>query len=209
VNGPVFSGDVVKTDGNGSAQIHFADNTRMVIGPNSNVTLDSFVFAGKEKASKFTIDALRGSFRFITGASAKNVYTINTPTATIGVRGTEFDTHIADDGTTTASLWEGGIRVCDRATPRHCTEIVGTCSMIRITPENTARRINGVYDRTAILDADFPYAFRQAWLEPDFRVASSSCEIRDLDSVRHSDGTNAEPPPQQQSEDECGDGGCH
>ena len=104
---PVFAGDVIKTDRRGTAQILFADETKMVIGPNSQVSVDNFVFQGPSKAGTFAINAVRGSFRFITGVSAKNAYSINTPMATIGVRGTEFDGHVAADGTTTVAMWHG------------------------------------------------------------------------------------------------------
>jgi hypothetical protein len=179
--GPVYSGDLIKTNGLGTAQILFADNTKMVVGPNSQVAVDDFVFSGSSKASTFAIDALRGSFRFITGASAKNVYSINTPTATIGVRGTAFDGHVAKDGTTTIAMWHGTVRLCDKATPRRCTEISGTCSMVQLAPREDFNRVNDVYKRTDILDRLIPFAFRQAQLTSEFRVSSGGCAIRNVD----------------------------
>jgi hypothetical protein len=88
MDGPVFSGDRIVTGPSGNAQIKFRDNTRLVVGPNSTMVIDAFIFGGDgEAARKVTINAVRGAFRFITGNSPKDAYSITTPTATIGVRG--------------------------------------------------------------------------------------------------------------------------
>lgn len=195
-DGPIFTGDVIKTDRRGTAQILFADNTKMVVGPNSQLTIDSFVFSGPSKASTFAIGALRGSFRFITGASAKNAYSIETPNATIGVRGTRFDGHVAKDGTTTIAMWHGSVRICDKATPRrHCTELTGTCSVIQLDRKDRFNRVNNIYERTALLDRTVPFAFRQARLKREFRVASRGCEIRNVDPVIDPNSKSGSPNP--------------
>ncbi len=199
VNGAIFAGDVIKTDGRGSAQVMFADNTRMVIGPNSQVTLDDFVFKSSTTVSKFSIDALRGSFRFITGASAKTAYSINTPTATIGVRGTQFEGHVADDGTTTVALWEGAVTICRAGGGRpECQLVSGTCSMVVLPPKDDFRRINNVYQRSQTIEDLFPFAFRQGWLKADFRVSSGGCEVHNFDpspSPSGGDSPSAAPAP--------------
>jgi hypothetical protein len=132
--GAVYAGDVIKTDRRGTAQILFADNTKMVVGPNAQVTVDRFIYQGSSQASTFAINAVRGSFRFITGVSAKNVYSIDTPTATIGVRGTAFDGHVAEDGTTTVAMWHGSVRICDKEQQRHCTVLSGASASSRSIP---------------------------------------------------------------------------
>jgi hypothetical protein len=52
-----------------------------------------------------------GAFRFVTGNSEKAAYTIATPIATIGVRGTILDI-LVQRGKTTVVLQEGASRVC-------------------------------------------------------------------------------------------------
>ncbi len=91
VDGDVFMGDKVQTGPGGEAQIQFKDSTKLVVGPNSSMTIDAFVFDANNKARKITMNAAKGAFRFITGTSQKQAYTINTPTSTIGIRGTRFD----------------------------------------------------------------------------------------------------------------------
>ena len=90
---PVFMGDRVQTGPNGQAQLLFNDNTKLVVGPGSTLLLEQYLLqsASTSTVSNFSVNALRGSFRFITGDSPKPSYAIKTPTATIGIRGTEFD----------------------------------------------------------------------------------------------------------------------
>ncbi len=84
---PIFTGDRIITDQIGEAQIKFRDDTKLVVGPNSTLVIDAFVFNRDDTARQVSISALRGAFRFISGKSPKDVYKITTPTATIGIRG--------------------------------------------------------------------------------------------------------------------------
>ncbi len=87
LEGAVFMGDVIVASPNGLAQIKFIDDTRLVIGPNSRLTIDTFVFNPDNTARKVTMTALKGTFRFISGTSPPGAYTIRTPSSTIGIRG--------------------------------------------------------------------------------------------------------------------------
>ena len=84
---PVYSGDEIVTGAIGEAQLKFRDDTKLVVGPNSKMVIDAFVFNDDDTARQISINAVRGAFRFITGNSPKDAYSITTPTATIGVRG--------------------------------------------------------------------------------------------------------------------------
>ena len=83
----VFSGDKIITGPAGSAQVRFRDDTKLVVGPNSVMVVDAFVFSDQDTARQISINAVKGAFRFITGNSPQDAYTITTPTSTIGVRG--------------------------------------------------------------------------------------------------------------------------
>ena len=84
---PIYSGDRITTDQIGNAQIKFRDDTRLVVGPNSTLVIDAFVFNKDDTARQVSINAIKGAFRFISGKSPKDAYKITTPTATIGIRG--------------------------------------------------------------------------------------------------------------------------
>ena len=97
VGSDVFIGDVINTGPKGQVQILFADNTKLVVGPQSSLKIDDYLLRNNGDAGKFVVDMLSGSFRFATGNGPKDKYVINTPTGTIGGRGTRFDVWVGID----------------------------------------------------------------------------------------------------------------
>jgi hypothetical protein len=87
LDGAVFMGDDIVAGPFGLAQIKFIDDTIIVVGPNSRLTIDKFVFNADNTAREVSIRMLKGSFRFISGNSPSGAYTIRTPTMTAGIRG--------------------------------------------------------------------------------------------------------------------------
>lgn len=96
INDLVEQNDRIVTTGDGSVYIHFIDDTVLTIGANSEVLLDKFVFDG-DKAKNAVIEITRGTLRFVTGTSDHSAYQLNTPVATIGVRGTTIDVGYEND----------------------------------------------------------------------------------------------------------------
>lgn len=78
----------VETDANGTAQIAFSDRSAMSVGRGSSVVIDKFVFDPSSGAGAMTTRLARGALRFVGGQiSHGDGATIQTSTATIGVRG--------------------------------------------------------------------------------------------------------------------------
>ena len=96
INDLLEQNDRVITTGEGSAYIHFIDDTVLTVGANSEVILDKFVFDGG-KARSAVIEITRGTLRFVTGTSDHSAYQLKTPVATIGVRGTTVDVGYEND----------------------------------------------------------------------------------------------------------------
>jgi hypothetical protein len=117
----VVRNEVVRTGADSSTKLVFSDNTNLAVGPVSTVTLDKFVFAGDSTYQQATVNLVRGVFRFSTGSSDKRAYKINTPVATIGVRGTELDI-LSERARTVATLNEGQAIVCTRS-GRQCVTL--------------------------------------------------------------------------------------
>ena len=102
----VFSYDTVKT-GNGKVGIEFIDNTRVDVTEHSKLLIDEFVYDPNTKKGKLSLKAKLGTVRYASGQIAKNSATdvlITTPTATIGVRGTDFTMTIDEIGSSTIIL---------------------------------------------------------------------------------------------------------
>lgn len=102
----VFHDEVVKTNATSIAQLRFLDKTSLSVGPNSQVTLDKFVYDPNSGVGNVVLQAGRGTFRFITGSQDPRNYSIKTPVATIGVRGTII--HVNFDGTNVTVVLEDG-----------------------------------------------------------------------------------------------------
>jgi hypothetical protein len=103
----VFQREVIGTNDTSSSQLLFLDETTLTVGPNSNVTLDEFVYDPRPGASKVTMTIGKGVTRFVTGVLQTNSYEIKTPTATIGVRGTILLIFVGDDGVTSIEVQDG------------------------------------------------------------------------------------------------------
>ena len=89
----------------------FLDSTNLAVGPTSRIVLDRFVYEGDPNAEKVAVGLAKGLFRFTTGNLDKKAYTITTPTAAIGVRGTVLDISVRS-ADTRVTLVEGLALVC-------------------------------------------------------------------------------------------------
>ena len=102
----VFSYDTIKT-GNGKVGIEFIDATRVDVTQHSKLIIDEFVYDPNSGTGKLSLKAKLGTVRYASGQIAKNSATnvkITTPTATIGVRGTDFTMTIDEVGSSTIIL---------------------------------------------------------------------------------------------------------
>ena len=108
---PVFRNEIVKTGRQSTAKLVFLDSTNLAVGPISRVVLDRFVYDGGESAQTVAVKLSKGLFRFTTGALDKNAYSVTTPTAAIGVRGTVLDISV-NARATRVTLREGRAIVC-------------------------------------------------------------------------------------------------
>jgi hypothetical protein len=181
VQSPIYAGDTINTGPVGEAQITFRDNTKLVVGPNSSMVIDAFVFSGKSSAQQVTLNAAKGVFRFFTGSSPKDAYQINTPTATIGVRGTQFDISIEGQGTTRVANFEGITRICPRDPSRRgeCNESKDPCTLSVIRPSDAVVTYSNrdLEFRNRQLKYYFNYVRDQSSLRPDFQVDLKQCRL--------------------------------
>ncbi|HET7886030.1 MAG TPA: FecR domain-containing protein [Bradyrhizobium sp.] len=124
--------ETVRTGAESAARLVMADSTNLSIGPNASITLDRTVFNDEHSYREIAIKLATGAFRFVTGHSEKAAYTIRTPVASIGVRGTVLDI-LSQQGKTTVVLQDGASRVC--AIGGACTELTnpGDTAIITLT----------------------------------------------------------------------------
>ncbi|MDA1097905.1 MAG: FecR domain-containing protein [Proteobacteria bacterium] len=107
----VFSNEQVNTDADSAARFIFRDDTLLSIGASSSVTLDKFVFDNDASKSQVALSMSKGVMRFVSGNLPKNLYSIRTPAALIGIRGTILVITVALNGVTSVSVIEGAATV--------------------------------------------------------------------------------------------------
>lgn len=95
----VETNDKVETK-NGRVKIVFKDDTNVTVTESSSLVIDDFVYDPKTGAGKLGLKAAAGTVRYVSGSIAKDPKNvkINTPTAAIAVRGTDFVMAVSETG---------------------------------------------------------------------------------------------------------------
>jgi hypothetical protein len=189
VGADVFIGDRVITDARGQVQIKFSDSTRLVVGPNSALVIEDYLLRNDGSGGKFAVNALSGTFRFVTGGAPKDRYLIETPTGTIGVRGTAFDFNVKADHFSLI-LFHGAVVICNLA--RQCVTVDDFCE-VGMADRSDASLLGLT---TTMSEADrrqmrgmFPYAVNESPLLGAFRVAQARDCFNRADNSPTSDPT--------------------
>jgi hypothetical protein len=110
----VYQGDVVRTGADGRVSINFTDGTSFNLSNNANMALNEFVYDPNGKSNSTLFNLSKGTFTFVAGKIAKTGdMKIDTPVATMGIRGTTPHVEISDDGTVkfTTLIEEGKSKV--------------------------------------------------------------------------------------------------
>ena len=93
-NSAVEQGDTLISEKDTYARIKFIDNSEITLRPNSQFRIDSFSFdETKPEKDSAILNLIKGGLRAVTGVLGKRNHErfgLNTPTATIGIRGTVF-----------------------------------------------------------------------------------------------------------------------
>ena len=95
----IETNDKIETK-NGKVKIVFKDDTNVTVTESSSLVIDDFVYDPKSGAGKLGLKAAAGTVRYVSGSIAKDPKNvkINTPTAAIAVRGTDFVMAVSETG---------------------------------------------------------------------------------------------------------------
>jgi hypothetical protein len=175
VGADINIGDIIKTGPKGQVEILFSDSTKLVVGPNSHLEIQDYLIRANGSAGKFAVDMLAGTFRFVTGTAPKPDYILNTPTGTIGVRGTAMEIYVDEHGVPHIMMDDGTSIMCDKA-KKLCKDLAELCEVGQINPSDpiivgNANDISGE-DRD-LLKQYFKYANDQSSLDREFRIPNS------------------------------------
>ena len=99
----VFAADSMRTGADGKVGITLKDDTRVSIGPSSEVRLDSFLYTPSDGQLGLALKFIRGVAVYVSGRIAKlapDSVRLETPAAILGVRGTTLTIRVASESTT-------------------------------------------------------------------------------------------------------------
>jgi hypothetical protein len=101
----IKTNDKIETK-NGKVKIVFKDDTNVTVTESSSLIIDDFVYDPKSGAGKLGLKAAAGTVRYVSGSIAKDPKNvkINTPTAAIAVRGTDFVMAVSETGSSMIML---------------------------------------------------------------------------------------------------------
>ena len=94
----VFQNARVYTKQYGSMDVMLDDGTSLTVAPNSSITIDEYVYSGRQSTGSLSLSLAKGAVRFVSGRMTSDSYKVSTQVATIGVRGTTFWLNERSDG---------------------------------------------------------------------------------------------------------------
>ena len=107
----VESGDTLVSEKATYARIRFVDNSNITLRPDTQFRIENFAYdAAKPDNDNAVFRLLKGGLRSVTGLlgqRSKERFALNTPTATVGIRGTTFIAEYLPPETTSGSAGAG------------------------------------------------------------------------------------------------------
>jgi hypothetical protein len=96
---PIYKGDTLQTGVDGTLGITFDDETTFTLKPNARIDVDDFVYQDGGSNNAATFNVLRGTVAFVAAEVAHTGdMKINTPTSSLGIRGTTGIVEIPEGG---------------------------------------------------------------------------------------------------------------
>jgi hypothetical protein len=95
----VYQSDTLKTGTDGRLGVTLKDDTRVSLGPGSEVRLDRFAYTPAKGGIGLVLDVVRGAMAYVSGRIAKlapDSVRLKTPAAIVGVRGTTLAVRVGE-----------------------------------------------------------------------------------------------------------------
>ena len=129
--------DIITTDATGIVHGVLIDRTRILIGPATEFYMSSVDISGSNKVKR-TLSVIGGSMRFLSDGPTEGPYVIDTPSATMGIRGTILDVSVSAQRTDLI-VHQGEVEFCTKDEIPQCQIIVPTCTLETVTPDGFLR----------------------------------------------------------------------
>ncbi len=176
INDPVYMHEKISAKLNSHGEIKLNDNTKIIVGPGAEISLDDFVVANNEIVSG-TVSVLKGAFRFISGNAPKGTFSVKTPLSTIGIRGTQFDVYVAGGGKTDVIIYSGSVQVCNLQ--NSCRVLQEACDIVRVPSRSNIHYKKFLRsDDKAKENKDYNLVNNQQRFDTEWRAPVKTCEDR-------------------------------
>ena len=106
---PIYQGDSLETGADGSVGVVLADQTTFSMANNGSMVIDQMVYDPSTNEGSISMSVVEGVFTFVSGQIAKtdpDAMSLNTPVATIGIRGTQVGIEVGGDKSMNVVLME-------------------------------------------------------------------------------------------------------
>ncbi|MBL4613775.1 MAG: FecR domain-containing protein [Magnetovibrio sp.] len=107
----VVYGELIETSGGAAILIKMIDDTELFLGERASLVIDDFVYDPQNKSLTAVYNFTIGTLRYISGKSSGDGVRIVTPTADIGIRGSEALIFVTPDGSTFVNVFDGAFSV--------------------------------------------------------------------------------------------------
>lgn len=110
---PIYSSDTVRTGSDSMAQLRFTDQALLALDAESELNILDYQPPGEDGEGTVLLRLIEGGFRTLTGSIGrgnKEAYRVETPVASIGIRGTLYSVNM-HALRLSAGVWQGGIRI--------------------------------------------------------------------------------------------------
>lgn len=160
---PIYKGDIIETDADGSVNLRFSDDSTFAISQNARMTIDEYVFDPNSGGGETSVSILRGAFVFISGMIGRadpDSINIDTPVGSIGIRGTTILGLIDPAGESQITVVEGAIVIKNQSGEITLSEqyetatLTGDSDPIRHDGVLSAEEVAGDYTVLRTVSAD-------------------------------------------------------
>ncbi len=115
---PIYLHDTIITSAYSYVRITLKDGTLFQLGPDSHASMDKYTYQPDLEGGEFESTVSSGAFRYLSGKISGHNQgqhtTIKTPSAYIGIRGSEIDAIVGEDGSTTVLHLSGLVTITSR-----------------------------------------------------------------------------------------------
>jgi hypothetical protein len=114
---PITMGSRIVTGPNARLDLTLLDDTRFIIGPNSDFVVDEFVYDPSSSVAKVTASLAKGLFRWVTGKlppSWKRQNDLRVRGDAIVIRGTDMEISVVPDGAGYIKLFQGQLEITEK-----------------------------------------------------------------------------------------------